>query len=112
MSIQLAAVRSGSDPLASLPAGAFPRTLEDPIYCPKCDATYNVIADYDASVNKFFADDTRRHLSLLRKAIFLDHALDHRTTHFETNGVTVTGHRPPPPPPDLTRLAPASKLIN
>jgi hypothetical protein len=48
---------------------------------------------------------------MLRKAIFQDHALDHRTTHFETNGVIVTAHVPPKPPTPLEALKPASKLI-
>ena len=50
----IAAIKSGTDPIVPLPPGAFTRQLEDPIYCPKCDAYYLLIADYEASVNKFF----------------------------------------------------------
>ena len=100
MSLIVAAIRSGTDPAGPLPAGAFHRWLEDPIYCPKCDATYMLVVDYDWSVNKFFADDSRRHLSLLRKAVFLGHCGEHRVTHFETNGVTVVSLTPPAPIPE------------
>jgi len=96
----IAAIRSGTDPIAPLPPATFHRTLEDPIYCPKCEATYNLVLDFD--------NDSRRHLAILRKAIFQDHALDHRTTHFETNGVIVTSHTLPKPLP----LQPLTRLIN
>jgi hypothetical protein len=89
---QIAAIKSGTDPIGPLPQGAFTRTLEENIYCPKCDAYYLLIADYEASVNKFFPQETRRHISLLAKAIFQGHSTDHRVTHFETNGVTVISH--------------------
>jgi len=104
----IAAIRSGTDPIAPLPPAAFHRTLEDPIYCPKCEATYNLVLDYDHAIARHFDNDSRRHLAILRKAIFQDHALDHRTTHFETNGVIVTSHAPPKP----TALEPLTKLLN
>jgi hypothetical protein len=88
----IAAIKSGTDPIAPLPQGAFTRTLEDTIYCPKCDAYYLLVADYEASVNKFFPQETRRHISHLRKAVFQGHSTDHRITHLETNGVTVISH--------------------
>jgi hypothetical protein len=108
----IAAVRSGTDPIAPLPPGAFTRTLEEPVYCPKCDAYYLLIADYEASVNKFFPQETRRHISLLRKAVFQGHSTDHRVTHFETNGVTVISHMPVKPVVPLEELPPATKRIN
>jgi hypothetical protein len=95
----IAAIRSGTDPIAPLPPATFHRTLEDPILCPKCEATYMLVLDYDHAIARHFDNDSRRHLTMLRKAIFLDHALDHRTTHFETNGVVVTPHAKPKPEP-------------
>jgi uncharacterized C2H2 Zn-finger protein len=116
MHIVLAAIRSGTDPAAPLPLAAFHRWLEEPIYCPKCDAAYLVVADYAQTVNKFFAQDTRRHLSMLRKAVFQGHGAGHRISHFETNGVIVQEHTPPkpavPPANVLAALKPASKLVN
>lgn len=95
----LAAIQSGTDPVAPLPPATFHRTLEEPIYCPKCDATYMIVADYDWVTSRHFENESRRHLSMLRKAIFLDHTLAHRTTHFETNGVIITRHHKPLPEP-------------
>lgn len=109
---RLAAILSGTDPLAPLPEASFHRTLEDPIYCPKCEATYFIIADFDWATSRHFDEECRRHLAMLRKHIFQGHADNHRTTHFETNGVVVTHHRRPEPPPTLDRLKPLSKLVN
>ena len=89
MKLTLAAIRSGTDPAGPLPEGSFHRWLDDPIVCPKCDASYNLVADYDQSVNKFFDDDSRRLILMLRKAVFLGHGNDHKINHFETSGVTV-----------------------
>ena len=91
----IAAIQSGTDPVGPLPPGAFTRQLDEPVYCPKCDVYYLLIADYEASVNKFFAQETRRHISLLRKAVTLGHSHGHRVTHFESNGVTVIHHTSP-----------------
>jgi hypothetical protein len=99
MALIIAAIRSGSDPVAPLPPGAFHRTLEEQIYCPKCEATYSLVVDYDCAISRHFPSESRRHLSLLRKAITQSHSTDHRITHFETNGVIVTAHTPPKPPP-------------
>ena len=89
MLLTLAAIRSGTDPQGPLPPGSFHRTLDEQIVCPKCDATYNLIADYDQSTSRFFPESSRRPILMLRKAIFLGHTDDHRTTHFETSGVVV-----------------------
>lgn len=78
-----------------MPPGAFTRQLEETLYCPKCDAYYLLHADYEASVNRYFEQETRRHISLLKKAIQRGHLAGHRVTHFETNGVVVTFHAPP-----------------
>lgn len=108
----LSALKSGTDPVAPLPPAAFHRTLEDPIYCPKCEATYFVIADYDWAISRHFEEESRRHLALLRKTITHGHDYNHRITHFETNGVVVTRHDKPEPPPALEKLKPLSRHIN
>lgn len=108
MSPVIAAIRSGTDPIAPLPPAAFHRWLEDPIYCPKCEATYILVADYDWAVSRHFEEESRRHITLLRKSIFRGHAVDHRTTHLETNGVVVTAHTPEQAVP----REPLTKLIN
>jgi hypothetical protein len=103
----IAAIQSGTDPVAPLPPGTFHRTLEDPIYCPKCAATYMLVTDYDWAVSRHFAEESRRHLTMLRKAVFSGHGTDHRITHFESNGVIVVSHTKPAPPP----LAPMPRHI-
>jgi hypothetical protein len=107
----LAAIKSGTEPLAPLPPGAFHRTLEDPLYCPKCEATYLLVADYDWAISRHFETESRRHLALLRKAIFRGHAANHPVTHFESNGVTVIAHTAANTPLDLTTLNPTTKLL-
>jgi hypothetical protein len=103
MTLTLAALRSGTDPQGPLPPGAFHRTLEAQLNCPKCDATYNLIADYDQSTSRFFPEASRPLILMLKKAIFMGHANNHRITHFETSGVTVreitTTPGPQPPAP-------------
>ena len=93
----IAAIRSGTDPVAPLPQAAFHRTLEDPIYCPKCEATYMLVVDYDWAVSRHFENESRSHITLLRKTIFRGHSHGHRIAHFETNGVVVTHHAAPAP---------------
>jgi len=88
----LVAIKSGTDPIVPLPAAAFHRTLETPLYCPKCEATYFLIADYDWAISRHFEEESRQHLMLLRKTIKFGHDHGHRITHFETNGVVVTRH--------------------
>jgi rubredoxin len=108
----IAAIRSGTDPVAALPPATVHRTLEDPIYCPKCEASYNLIVDYDQAISRHFPNESRRHLTMLRKAVMMGHSTDHRITHFETNGVTVISHAPAKPSVPLEHLTPASKLIH
>lgn len=108
----LAAIRSGTDPAAPLPPAAFHRWLEEPIYCPKCAATYVLVADYDEAISRHFANDSRRHLQMLRKAVLLGHAGDHRITHFETNGVAVIGHAAARPTQPLEELPAANGLLH
>jgi hypothetical protein len=104
----IAAIRSGTDPVGPLPAGSFHRWLEDPIYCPKCDATYMLVVDYDWAVSRHFEAESQRHLAILRKTIFRGHSVGHLISHFETNGVVVTSHSTPKPV-DLPLL---TKLVN
>jgi hypothetical protein len=107
----LAAIKSGTDPLAPLPPAGFHRWLEDPIYCPKCEATYTLVADYDWAISRHFEDESRRHIAMLRKSIFRGHAHNHHITHFETNGVTVIAHTASDTPIDLSTLKPSTKLL-
>ena len=98
MPLMIAAIRTGHDPVTKLPDGAFHTTLDRQLVCPKCNATYNLIVDYSASVSRFFEQDSHRLLLMLQKAIHLGHANGHRVTHFETAGVVVTSHLPQPSP--------------
>jgi hypothetical protein len=97
MDLTIAAIRSGTDPIGKLPPGAFHRWLDEPINCPKCDASYNLVAEWDQATNRFFEESSRRHLQLLRKAVFMGHSTDHRVTHFETSGVIVKSITQPQP---------------
>jgi hypothetical protein len=107
----MVAIHSGTDPVAPLPQATFHRTLEEPIYCPKCEATYMLVVDYDWAISRHFENESRRHITLLRKTIFRGHSHGHRITHFETNGVVVT-HHTAPKTVDLEALKPATRLIN
>jgi hypothetical protein len=107
MPLILAAIKSGTDPAGPLPPAAFHRWLEDPIYCPKCEATYTLVVAYDHAISRHFAADSRRHLTMLRKAVTQGHATGHRITHFETNGVAVQSIVKPSPIP----LEPTTKLL-
>ncbi|HEY6375201.1 MAG TPA: hypothetical protein VIX90_06720 [Edaphobacter sp.] len=89
MNLRIAAIRSGSDPVRKLTGGSFHRALETPLICPKCDASYNLMVDYDQSIDRWFPEDSRPLIKLLAKAIFMGHSTDHRITHFETEGVIV-----------------------
>ena len=96
MSLVIAAILSGHDPVGKLPEAAFHRTLETQIHCPKCEATYNLVVDYEAAIGRFFEEESRRPIMMLRKAIMLGHSNGHRVVHFETAGVVVTSHTLPP----------------
>ncbi len=102
----LVALKSGTDPIGPLPPAAFHRTLETPLYCPKCEATYFVLADYDWASTRHFEEEARHHLALLRKTIRIGHDYGHHITHFETNGVVVTRHTLPDAPPSIAELKP------
>ena len=100
----IVAIKSGTDPIAPLPQAAFHRTLDTPLYCPKCEATYFMLADYDWAVSRHFEEESRNHLTLLRKTIRIGHDHGHRITHFETNGVVVTRHTRTDASPSLEDL--------
>ena len=119
MPLILAAVRTGHDPVAKLPEASFHTQLDQQIVCPKCDAAYNLIVDYNLSVGRFFAEESRPLIMKLRKAVFQGHGDGHRTIHFETNGVAVISHRAdatpaaqPRTPPDLLRMPLGSRSIH
>ncbi len=98
----IAAIRSGTDPTAPLPPATFHRWLEEPLYCPKCEAAYNLVLDYDQAISRHFLNDSRRHFQMLRKAITLGHATGHHISHFETNGVVVIPHAAPKAGPTIS----------
>ncbi len=95
MSLVIAAIRTGHDPVGKLPEAAFHCQLDTQLACPKCSATYNLIVDYAASVGRHFEEESRRPIMMLRKAIMLGHGNGHRIAHFETAGVVVTSFSDP-----------------
>jgi hypothetical protein len=95
MKLKIAAIRSGTDPVGKLPSGSFPKTLETQLGCPKCDVTYNLVADWDQATGRWFENDSQPLIRLLKKAIFMGHSTEHRVTHFETEGVVVTSFAVP-----------------
>ena len=90
MGLVIAAVRTGTDPVGKLPEGAFHTVLPLQLTCPKCDATYNLLCDYQASLGRHFPEESRRLIHMLSKAIFIGHGDGHWVSHFETAGVVVT----------------------
>ena len=108
MKLTIAAIRSGTDPVGALPMGAFHRTLEDPLHCPKCEVTYNLVVEFDQAVDRFFPENSRQLIMMLRKAVLRSHDSDHRVTHFETSGAIVRSFTKAEPLPELK---PATKHI-
>ena len=104
MPLVIAALRTGTDPVGKLPEASFHTQLAVQLHCPKCDATYNLVCAYEASVGRHFEEESRKPIQMLRKAIFLGHADDHRVSHFETAGVVVTSFAPAPEPKPLTTM--------
>jgi len=88
----MAAVRSGTDPVGKLPPASFHRWLEEPVICPKCDASYNLVVDWDWWNTRHFEEESRAMVRLLKKAVQMGHGNGHRVTHFETAGVVVLSH--------------------
>jgi hypothetical protein len=93
--LKIAAVRSGTDPVGKLPSGSFPKTLEEQVRCPRCEATYNLIADWDQANDRWFPERSEPLIRMLKKAIMLGHGGDHQVTHFETEGVVVISFEAP-----------------
>ena len=91
----VAAVRTGHDPVGKLPEAAFHRQLDEQVVCPKCDATYNLLVDFDWSVSRFFEAESRQLIAMLRKCIMRGHGFGHQVLHFETAGVVVTAFGEP-----------------
>ena len=89
MAKTIAAIRSGTEPLGRLPEGAFHKWLENPLRCTKCDVTYNLVVDWDWATSRWFDEESRFPIRMLKKAIQMGHAVSHRVTHLETAGVVV-----------------------
>ncbi|MDP9037740.1 MAG: hypothetical protein M3O02_00525 [Acidobacteriota bacterium] len=87
--ITIAAIRSGTDPLAPLPEGSFHRWLEMPLGCPKCHVTYSLVVPWDEATGRWFDQESRGPIRMLSKAIHMGHSTGHRVSHFETSGVIV-----------------------
>lgn len=104
MPLAIAAIRTGTDPVGKLPEASFHCQLDQQLTCPKCDATYNLVCDYAASVGRLFEAESQRLITMLRKAIFLGHGNGHRVTHFETAGVVVTSFTMPSPKPQTSMI--------
>ena len=112
MKLTIAAIRSGTDPVGALPMGAFHRWLEEPVHCPKCDVSYNLVVEWDQANDRFFPESSRRLITMLRRAVFQGHDAGHRITHFETSGAVVRSFTKADPPPELkVTTKPASTRI-
>lgn len=90
--LTIAAIRSGTEPLGPLPEGAFHRSLESPLGCPKCNVSYNLVVPWDSAVSRFFEEESRGPIRMLKRAIHLGHGNGHRVSHFETSGVIVKSY--------------------
>ena len=66
MPLVIAAIRTGTDPVGKLPEAAFHTQLDLQLHCPKCDATYNLLCDYTASLGRHFPEQSRKLILLLR----------------------------------------------
>ena len=89
MNLTIAAIRSGTDPVGKLPEAAFHRWLETPLGCPKCDVSYSLVADWAWASGRWFEEESRGPIRMLKKAIQMGHGSGHRVTHYETSGVVV-----------------------
>lgn len=89
MGLTIAAIRNGTDPVGKLPEAAFHRWLETPLGCPKCDVSYNLVADWERATSRWFEEESRGLIRMLKKAIQMGHGLGHPVTHYETSGVVV-----------------------
>ena len=85
----IAAIRSGTDLVGKLPEAAFHRWLETPLGCPRCDVSYNLVVDWEWACGRWFEEESRGPIRMLKKAIQMGHGAGHRVTHYETSGVVV-----------------------
>ena len=85
----IAAIRSGTDPVSKLPEAAFHRTLETQLGCPKCDVSYSLVVDWEWASERWFEEESRGPIRMLKKAIMMGHGAGHRISHYETAGVVV-----------------------
>jgi hypothetical protein len=92
MKLTIAAIKSGTDPVGALPVGAFHRWLEEPIHCPKCEVTYNLVVEWDQANDRFFEESSRQLIMLLKRTVRQGHDYGHRITHFETSGAVVRSY--------------------
>jgi hypothetical protein len=88
----VAAIRSGTEPVGKLPEAAFHRTLETQLGCPKCDVSYNLVVDFAWASERWFEEESRGPIRMLKKAILMGHGAGHRVTHYETAGVVVKSY--------------------
>jgi hypothetical protein len=89
------AIRSGTEPVARLPEAAFHRTLEAQAGCPKCDIRYNLVVDFEWASERWFEEESRAAIRMLKKAIMMGHGTGHRVSHYETAGVVVKSYAEP-----------------
>jgi hypothetical protein len=91
----VAAIRSGTEPIGKMPEAAFHRTLESQLGCPKCDISYNLMVDWEWANERWFEEESRAPIRMLKKAIMMGHATGHRVSHYETAGVVVKSYTEP-----------------
>ena len=91
----IAAIRSGTDPVGKLPEAAFHRVLETPLCCATCDVSYNLVVDWERATGRWFEEESRGLIRMLKKAIQMGHGSGHRVSHYETSGVVVRSFTEP-----------------
>jgi hypothetical protein len=56
--------------------------------------SYNLVVDFAQANGRFFEEESRGLIRMLKKAIFMGHGSGHRVSHFETSGVVVKSMTP------------------
>jgi hypothetical protein len=51
--------------------------------------TYGLVVDWERANGRWFEEEARGPIRMLKKAIQMGHGSGHRVTHFETSGVVV-----------------------
>jgi len=103
--LTIAAIRSGTDPVGKLPEAAFHRTLETALGCPRCDVSYNLVVGWEQASSRWFDEESRGLIRMLKKTILMGHGSGHRVSHFETSGVVVKSYTTPEPVAAATRTS-------